>query len=89
MSSRPHDESVGIGAPSATVSVAVAAEPLGISFEVTALVVLTLLPVLMPTTLMLKLQLPFAGSVAPARLTVDVDPGAVIVPPPQEPVRPL
>jgi len=57
--------------------------------RVTALVAVTLLPGVMPTTFTLKLQTPLAGSVAPVRLTVAVDPGALIVPPPQEPVSPF
>ena len=59
------------------------------STEVTALVVLFCVPVAVPETLTLKLHEALTASVAPERLTLLDPAAAVIVPPPQLPVRPL
>jgi hypothetical protein len=69
--------------------VAVAFPPLPPSVEVTALVVLFCVPALMPETFTVKLQEALAVSVAPERLTLPDPAVAVIVPPPQLPVRPF
>ena len=71
------------------MTLAEAVLPLPASVEVTALVTLFCMPAPMLETFTAKLQDPFAARVAPARLTL-ADPAlAVIVPPPQLPVRPL
>jgi hypothetical protein len=57
--------------------------------EVTALVVLFLVPALVPVTFTVKLQKALAASVAPDWLTLDEPAVAVIVPPPHEPVSPF
>lgn len=79
---------VTVGGPS-TVRVAVAALPVPPLAEVGASVVLLFTPVLVPVTLTEKVQLPEATIDAPLRLTVELPPGAAIVPPPHEPVRPF
>jgi hypothetical protein len=69
------------------VTLADAVPPVPPSVEVTLLVVLTCVPVAMPVTLTEKTQLPLWARLAPARLTTLVAWVAVIVPPPQVPVR--
>lgn len=74
---------------SRTVNVADAVFPLPASTEVTAEVVLFLVPVVVAVTSTEKVQLELAPRVAPLKLT-EVDPAvAVIVPPPQLPLSPL
>src|SRR5712692_9270690 len=77
-----------------TVSVAVLeVVPVPPSVEVTALVVLLLLPAVVPVTFTEKVHVePAAGdavSVPPDRLMLPLPATAVIVPLPQEPVNPL
>src|SRR5262245_25307202 len=72
-----------------TVSVAPAVLPVPPLVEVTADVVLVLLPAVVPVTLIENVQLVFAARVAPERLTLPLPAVAVMVPPPHEPVRPL
>src|SRR5438552_14868807 len=72
-----------------TITEAVAVFPVPPFAEVTAPVVLTLLPAVVPVTLTVKVQEPLAATVAPARLMLPDPAVAVIVPPPQEPVSPL
>jgi hypothetical protein len=74
---------------SRTVNVAEAVFPLPASTEVTAEVVLFLVPVVVAVTSTEKVQLELAPRVAPLNDT-EVDPAvAVIVPPPQLPLSPL
>ena len=63
--------------------------PLPPSFEVTAPVTLFCIPELIPETFTEKLHEALSASVAPERLTLADPAVAVIVPPPQLPVRPL
>src|SRR5262245_31761317 len=72
-----------------TVSVALAVLPVPPLVEVTAVVVLVLLPAVVPVTLIENVQDPAAARVAPERLTLPLPAVAVMVPPPHEPVRPL
>lgn len=72
-----------------TTMLAEAAPPVPPSFDVTALVVLFLVPALVPVTFTLKVQEALAARLAPDRLITLVFCVAVIVPPPHEPVRPL
>src|SRR5215471_15334078 len=74
-----------------TVKVSVAVPPVPPSVELTLPVVLTCAPALMPVTLTENVHDPLEASVPPDRLTVDGDPGgllmvAVMVPLPHEPV---
>ena len=74
-----------------TVSVSLAVPPVPPSVEVTVPVVLTCAPALIPVTLTENVHEPLEASVPPDKLTVEGDPGgllivAVIVPLPQEPV---
>jgi hypothetical protein len=69
------------------VSVAVAEFPSPASTDVTALVVFTLVPPLVPVTLTEKLHWAPAASVALERETVPLPAVAVRVPPPQDPTR--
>jgi len=71
-----------------TVSVAVAVFPLP-TLDVTALVVFTLEPALVPFTLTEKVHEAPAASVAPESATELLPAGAVMAPPPHEPVRPF
>jgi hypothetical protein len=66
-----------------------AVPPVPPSVEVTFPVVLFCVPAAMPVTLTENVQLELAARVAPLRLIVFVFCVAVIVPPPQEPVRPF
>jgi hypothetical protein len=66
-----------------------ATPPLPPSTETTALVVLFWVPALIPETFTAKLQDAPAASVAPVKFTLAEAANAVIVPPPQLPVRPL
>src|ERR1700683_404668 len=66
-----------------------AALPLPASVEVTALVVLFCVAVVVPVTLTAKLQEAPPARLAPERLTLLELASAVIVPPPQFPVRPF
>jgi len=72
-----------------TLIEAEAVPPVPPSVEVTALVVLFCVPAAIPVTLTENVQLALAARVAPLRLMVFVPWVAVIVPPPQEPVRPF
>ena len=63
--------------------------PAPASFELTVLVVLFFVPVVVPVTLTEKVQEELAANVAPDRLTEPDAAVAAMVPPPQEPVRPL
>src|SRR5437879_1458519 len=73
----------------ATLRLAEAVPPLPPSVEVTAPVTLFFVPVLVPETFTVKLHEALAASAAADKLTV-LDPAvAVIVRPPQLPVRPL
>src|SRR5262245_50998293 len=72
-----------------TISVAVALLPVPPFVEVTAEVVLFLLPAVVPVTLIENVQDPAAARVAPERVTLPLPAVAVMVPPPHEPVRPL
>src|SRR5262249_29798379 len=72
-----------------TVSVALAVFPVPPLVEVTAVVVLALLPTVVAVTLIENVQDPAAARVAPERLTLPPPAVAVMVPPPHEPVRPL
>jgi len=74
-----------------TVSVSEAVPPVPPSVELTLSVVLTCAPALIPVTLTENVHEPLEASVPPDKLTVDGDPGgllivAVIVPLPHEPV---
>ena len=74
-----------------TVRVSVAVPPVPPSVELTVPVVLTCAPAAMPVTLTENVHDPLEASVPPDKLTVEGDPGgllivAVIVPLPQEPV---
>lgn len=72
-----------------TVTCADAVPPFPASAEVTAPVTLFCAPAVVPTTFTTKEQETLAAKLAPARLTVFEPAAAVIVPPPQLPVRPL
>src|ERR1700722_13437232 len=72
-----------------TVICADVVSPFPASVEVTALVTLFCVPRLLPVTFNAKLHDAPALSPAPARLTLVAPAVAVIVPPPQVPVRPL
>jgi hypothetical protein len=79
----------GTGGGPPTVMLAEAVLPLPPSFEVTALVVLFCTPELMPVTFTEKLHAALAARAALDRLRLPDPAVAVIVPPPQLPVRPL
>src|SRR5258708_23152620 len=72
-----------------TITEAVAVFPVPPLVEVTAPVVLTLFPPVVPVTLTTKGQIPLAATVPPVRLTLPEPAVAVMVPPPQEPVSPF
>jgi hypothetical protein len=72
-----------------TLKFAVAVLPVPALVDVTAPVVLTMLPADVPFTFRLNVHEPFAATLAPDKLTVADPAAAVIVPPPQEPLRPL
>lgn len=72
-----------------TIILAEAATPAPPSLEVITLVVLFWRPAAVPVTFTAKLQELLAGNVAPDRLIALVACVAVIVPPPQAPVRPF
>jgi hypothetical protein len=72
-----------------TLIEAEAVPPVPPSVEVTGPVVLFCVPAAIPVTLTENVQLALAARVAPLRLMVFVPCVAVIVPPPQEPVRPF
>ena len=72
-----------------TLMLAEAGPPFPPSVEVTLLVVLFCRPAAVPVTLTENVQLALAAKVAPERLITLVFCVALIVPPPQEPVRPL
>src|SRR5712691_8943118 len=72
-----------------TVTVAEAVSPPPASLQVTALVVLFCGPTLMPFTFTENVHTSPEASVAPLRLTLVPPSGAVIVPPPQLPLKPL
>ena len=77
---------IDVGSTTATVALAVA--PVPPSFEVTLSVVLFCTPMAFPTTLTLNVQELLTASVAPVSDTWTSPSLAVIVPPPQSPVRP-
>lgn len=72
-----------------TVMLAVAELPVPPFVEVTLLVVFVLTPADVPSTFTWKLQELLAAKLAPERLTELLPATAVIVPPPQVPVKPL
>jgi hypothetical protein len=72
-----------------TVTLADAVLPVPPLVEVTAAVVLLFRPVEVPFTFTENVQEALAASVAPDRLTAPEPATAVIVPPPQVPVKPL
>ena len=72
-----------------TVMLAEADAPFPPSVEVTALVVVFCTPVLVAVTFAVKLHEALSARVVPARLTLPDAATAVIVPPPQLPVKPL
>jgi hypothetical protein len=72
-----------------TLIEAEAVPPVPPSVEVTAPVVLFCVPAAMPVTLTEKVQEVLAARLAPDRLMIPVPAVALIVPPPQEPVRPF
>ena len=72
-----------------TLIEAEAVPPVPPSFEVTWPVVLFFVPAVVPVTLTEKVQDALAARLAPVRLTLPDPATAVIVPLPQEPVRPL
>jgi hypothetical protein len=72
-----------------TLMLAVAVPPVPPSVDVTFPVVLVCSPAAVPVTFTEKVQDVLAASVAPERLMTFVPAVAVIVPPPQEPVRPF
>ena len=76
------------GGPTTLIE-AEAVPPVPPSVEVTFPVVLFCVPAAMPVTLTENVQLVLAARVAPLRLITFVPCVAVIVPPPQEPVRPF
>jgi len=80
---------VGVAPPAATVTLAEAVPPVPPSTEVTAPVVLFLVPSVLPVTFTLKVQEPLDVSVALAKLMLPDPAVAVIVPLPQLPVRPF
>ena len=80
-------EVVVAGAP--TVRVAVAVLPLPPSLEVTADVVLTFVPAVVPVKLIENVQEAFAARVAPDKLALLPPAVAEMVPPPHDPVSPL
>jgi hypothetical protein len=82
-------EVVVIVSDDVTVSVAEAGLPVTASFEVSALVVLIFTPGVVARTFTLKVHDALAARVAPVRLTLVEPAVAVIVPPPQDPVKPL
>ena len=72
-----------------TLRVAAAALPVPALLEVTALVVLTMLPADVPFTFTLNVHEPFPAMLAPDKVTL-FDPGAAVIdPPPHAPVRPF
>jgi hypothetical protein len=77
---------VAVGASTLTVALAVLPVPPFVEETVT---LLFFVPAVEPSTFTENVQLPPAASVAPERLTVEEPAKAVIVPPPQLPVRPL
>jgi len=85
----PMTKAFAIDGGATTVTDADAALPVPPSFEVTGLVVLFCWPPAIPVTLTEKLQDPLAAKVAPLKLIAPVPAAAVIVPPAQEPDRPL
>jgi hypothetical protein len=72
-----------------TITLAEAVFPFPPSVELTAVVVLFCTPAATPTTLTEKVHDPFAAIVPPVRVIEVLLFFAVIVPDPQEPVRPL
>jgi hypothetical protein len=82
-------KALAIDGGATTLIEAEAVPPLPPSVEVTLPVVLFCVPAAIPVTLIENVQLVFAARVAPLRLITFVPCVAMIVPPPQEPVRPL
>ena len=80
---------LAIDGGASTLMLAEAVPPVPPSVEVTLPVVLFCVPAAMPVTFTEKVHDALAASDAPVRLIVLVPAVAVIVPPPQEPVRPL
>ena len=75
-----------VGGNPTTVKLADAVFPVP-RFDVTAFVVLFLMPAVVPMTFTLNVQDTPAASAAPVKLTVPVPAVAVIEPPPHDPVR--
>src|SRR5258708_724252 len=80
---------LAIAGAATTLRLADAVLPVPPSVEVTLPVVLFLVPPVVPVTFTLKVQEVLCASVAPVRLMTFVACVAVMVPPPQLPVRPL
>ena len=78
-----------VGGASVTVRLADAVPPVPPSVEVTLPVVLFLIPAVVAVTFTEKVHEVEAARLAPVRLMTPVACVAVIVPPPQEPVRPF
>jgi len=89
MLAAPKDLAIVGGTAASTVTVAEAVPPGPLSTEVTAPLVLFLMPAVVPVTFTLKVHEPLAAIVAPVRLTVPDPAVAVIAPPPQLPVSPF
>jgi hypothetical protein len=73
----------------ATIRLADAVAPFPASLDVTALVVFFCVPEAVPVTLIVNVHDALAARLAPERLTLPDPAAAVIVPPPQFPVKPL
>src|SRR6478609_8179946 len=82
-------KTLAIDGGASTLTLAVAVPPVPPSVEVTLPVVLVCNPAAMPVTFTENVQLLFAAMVPPLRLMTFVPCVAVIVPPPQVPVRPF
>jgi hypothetical protein len=77
------------GGPITVIVAVLLVAPGPLSFDETAPVVLFLTPAVVPVTFTLNVHDALAASVAPVRLTDEEPAAAVMVPPPQEPVRPF
>jgi hypothetical protein len=82
-------EIVGAKVAAVTATLADAVLPVPPSFEVTAPLVLFLVPAVVPVTLRLKVHEALDPSVAPLKLMLPDPAAAVMVPPPQLPTSPL
>jgi hypothetical protein len=79
----------GTSVEDSTVRLAEAVLPGPASFDVTLLVTLFFIPRVVPLTFTEKVQEALDAKLAPNRLTLDDPAVAVMLPPPQDPVRPL